>query len=263
MVARRHGTRARSRPPSGQSLPAAASPPAPPPRPDATAPTDVPGEPLKRLPVRLDPDAPPAPVVPPFPPRDVRAAAIGTADVEAFSVTGEVAFGAMMAVLQRASVNIPELGHVLDAACGFGCVLRHWAVLSDMDLHATDADEAALAWCRANLPFAANAPGAPGGSLPYHSGQFGLVYAISVLGGSVALSQAHATELLRVLRPGGWLYAAAGSWIPSATPDVASSPAEHPLAPVLEQAGQGQLLRVDRTGLPLPPGGSVLLFQKS
>ena len=72
------------------------------------------------------------------------------------------------------------------------------------ELHGTDTDAEAIAWCRDHLParFGVNAELPP---LDYEDSSFDLIYAISVFTHlTEELGLAWAQELARVLRPGGY-----------------------------------------------------------
>src|SRR5262249_9068898 len=98
---------------------------------------------------------------------------------------------------------LEELGGVLDFGCGCGRVLRHLGGLR-ATLAGSDADADAVAWCRANLPFAQVVRNGPRPPLPFDESSFDLAYGLSVLTHLPAtLQRAWATELTRIVRRGG------------------------------------------------------------
>lgn len=93
---------------------------------------------------------------------------------------------------------------ILDFGCGCGRVMRRWAGLSNV--HGCDVSAEAVAWCRANLPFARFATNGPVPPLPYADEAFEFIYALSVFTHLVEGQQrAWMRELRRVLKPGGLL----------------------------------------------------------
>jgi hypothetical protein len=102
---------------------------------------------------------------------------------------------------------VTSLGRVLDFGCGVGRVLRYWGPQPPFELHGADFNPAMIAWCSQSLPFASFSVNPLEGPLAYESGSFGLVYALSVFTHlPVSLQLSWLRELLRVLRPGGYLY---------------------------------------------------------
>jgi SAM-dependent methyltransferase len=105
--------------------------------------------------------------------------------------------------------NLQDFNNVLEFGCGCGRVLRFLYDLPERcHISGTDIDREAIEWCRSNLPrfsFAVNNPFPP---LPYPTGSFDLVYAISVFTHLDEDYQfAWLTELKRVLKPGRILIA--------------------------------------------------------
>ena len=109
------------------------------------------------------------------------------------------------AAVERAGTRLEELGAILDFGCGCGRVVRRLATLPG-DVHGSDFNAAAIAWCEQNLPFARFGDNDLAPPLRYGSESFDLVYALSVLTHlPVDLQHAWVEELSRVLRPGGLL----------------------------------------------------------
>ena len=110
--------------------------------------------------------------------------------------------------LLRAHVpSLRTLEPVLDFGCGCGRVMRHlWAAEPGLRVCGSDINAEQIAWCRAHLPFEAAEVNGPTPPLAFSEGTFGLVYAFSVFTHLTAESQRPwLGELLRVLRPGGYL----------------------------------------------------------
>ena len=137
---------------------------------------------------------------PSLPPRRLMVRVAGTADADWFLRSGRAAYDAIVAHAPHA-----ESDAVLDFGCGCGRVLRYW------DGHAGlvaggDRDAAAVAWCRANLPFARCEVNDLAPPLAFADATFDLVYALSVFTHLTAgLQVAWRDVLARVLRPGGRL----------------------------------------------------------
>jgi SAM-dependent methyltransferase len=143
----------------------------------------------------------------PLPSAEERRLAIGTEDAEAYLTMGRVALADMQAMLKRAGADPAGPRRVLDFGCGLGRVLRHWHDVPGAELHGTDIDAAAILWNRENLGYGVFAMNTLDPRLPYPDGHFDFVYAIAVFNHlPEELQRPWARELLRVLRPGGYLY---------------------------------------------------------
>jgi SAM-dependent methyltransferase len=137
---------------------------------------------------------------PALPPRRLMVRVAGTADADWFLRSGRAAYDAI-----AAHAPLAEIESVLDFGCGCGRVTRYWDTF-DGAVSGGDVSTKAIAWCRANLPFAhfeANRLEPP---LAFVDESFDLVYALSVFTHLTAeLQLAWRDELRRVLRPGGRL----------------------------------------------------------
>jgi SAM-dependent methyltransferase len=141
----------------------------------------------------------------PLPPAKLRIRVAGTPDAVWFLESGRLAENAIRAAVQRTGTSLEELPAILDFGCGCGRVVRRLAKLPG-DVHGSDFDARAIAWCRKNLPFARFDHNDLAPPLRHSSESFDLVYALSVLTHlPVDLQQAWMQELTRVLRPGGLL----------------------------------------------------------
>jgi len=68
----------------------------------------------------------PAPDKLPIPPARFRIKVTGTADIDWFLTSGELAFNSMVTVLSWRNIDLENLKSVLDFGCGCGRVLRYW-----------------------------------------------------------------------------------------------------------------------------------------
>jgi SAM-dependent methyltransferase len=108
--------------------------------------------------------------------------------------------------VRKGDLHLGEKPRVLDFGCGCARVLdalgRSWPA---GELVGVDVDAEAIAWCQAHLASTASfvhGPDEP--PLPFASGSFDLVYAVSVFTHlSPARQEVWLDELLRVLAPGG------------------------------------------------------------
>lgn len=139
------------------------------------------------------------------PPAQLRVRVAGTADLDWFLEGGRLAAETVREAARRHGRPLDEAGALLDFGCGCGRVLRHWQGLEAV-AHGSDADAAAVEWCRLNLPFARVRTNGAAPPLAYEDAVFDLVYAFSVLTHlPEELQRAWAAELRRLLRPGGLL----------------------------------------------------------
>ena len=109
--------------------------------------------------------------------------------------------------LQHDVPSIRDLEPIFDFGCGCGRVMRHlWAAEPGLRVWGCDINAAQIAWCRANLPFEVVEASGPTPPLRFGDGTFGLAYAFSVFTHLPAeLQQAWLQELIRVVRPGGYI----------------------------------------------------------
>jgi ubiquinone/menaquinone biosynthesis C-methylase UbiE len=108
------------------------------------------------------------------------------------------------ALLARNGIRMDGFGRVLDFGCGPGRVIRYWQHLPG-EVYGSDYNDSAVAWCRRHLPFTFNVNG-PEPPLTYNDEMFDFIYALSVFTHLDGQQQtAWLEELMRVLRPGGYL----------------------------------------------------------
>jgi SAM-dependent methyltransferase len=86
--------------------------------------------------------------------------------------------------------------------------MRHlWAAEPGLRVRGSDINADQVAWCRAHLPFEDAAVNGPTPPLSFPTGTFGLAYAFSVFTHLPAeLQRPWLEELVRVVRPGGYLF---------------------------------------------------------
>jgi SAM-dependent methyltransferase len=140
----------------------------------------------------------------PVPPPRLIVRVAGTPDPRWFIEGGRLAADAIRGALGRQGVDVGDLAGILDFGCGCGRVTRNWAGLNGTRVAGTDMSAAAVAWCRANLPFARFEVNSLEPPLPFEDASFDVAYALSVFTHlPVDLQERWIGELERVTRPGG------------------------------------------------------------
>jgi SAM-dependent methyltransferase len=124
---------------------------------------------------------------------------------QVFRETGRQSVNDLERALSAIGRTLDSYSRALDFGCGCGRILAWLEPLADRcELHGTDIDEAAIAWCRRHLPFADFVTAGHEPPLPYPDEHFDLVFNHSVL---THLDERHQdlwlAELRRVTRPGG------------------------------------------------------------
>jgi SAM-dependent methyltransferase len=142
----------------------------------------------------------------PVPPPQLIVQVAGTADADWFLRSGRLAAGSVRAALWRQGRRIEDLEAILDFGCGCGRVMRNWIALRTTDAFGSDMNEAAVEWCRRNLPFASFETNGLAPPLVFDTASFDLVYALSVFTHlPEELQLLWMRELQRVVKPGGFL----------------------------------------------------------
>jgi SAM-dependent methyltransferase len=130
----------------------------------------------------------------------------GNTDVGWFLASGKLAAQSLRDILRKNNIDIGSFEAILDFGCGVGRVLRHLRVLTGARLFGCDYNGNLIAWCRINLSFADFSINQLDGKLLYDRHSFDFIYALSVF---THLTEAQnifwINELMRVLRPGGYL----------------------------------------------------------
>jgi SAM-dependent methyltransferase len=136
----------------------------------------------------------------PVPPPELIVRVAGTPDVGWFLESGRLGYESV-----RSHVPAGELESVLDFGCGCGRVTRYWREFRG-EVAGSDLSPEAIAWCRANLPFARFELNGLEPPLAFEAASFDLVYGLSVFTHlAVDTQRRWLDELRRVLRPGGYL----------------------------------------------------------
>jgi len=141
----------------------------------------------------------------PLPPRRLMIRVAGTPDHDWFLRSGRISADIVRDAAARHGLPLESVGSLLDFGCGCGRVTRWWHDL-DAEVHGSDVDTRAVAWCQANLGFGHFASNDLAPPLRYADSTFDLVHAFSVLTHlTEELQRPWLDELRRVLRPGGLL----------------------------------------------------------
>ena len=141
----------------------------------------------------------------PAPPASLVRLTTGTFSLAWMFQSGVLAASSIVTALEKNGVRLESLGRVLDFGCGCGRVVRHWSGLN-AEVYGCDYNPRPVNWCRRKLPFARFATNGLHPPLPYTSGQFDLVYALSVFTHlPEPLAFAWMREMERVLKPDGLL----------------------------------------------------------
>jgi len=145
----------------------------------------------------------------PLPPRSLHELIVGTdrLTIHDYLWIGRGCADILLRLVREHDASLRTLEPALDFGCGCGRVMRHlWAAEPGLRIWGTDINTAQIAWCRAHLPFAAVEVNGPAPPLPFSGTMFGLAYAFSVFTHLPAeLQRPWLLELVRVLRPGGYL----------------------------------------------------------
>ncbi len=148
----------------------------------------------------------------PMPPEELRWRATGERDTGAFLQSGsnDATFLDKEA-LGRDGKSLKNFDTILDLGCGCGRLTRWLRPLADpwATIHGADTDQAAIAWCKANITDAIFTLHGEHPPLPFADNSIDLVLAYSTFTHLDAESQLRwLAELQRILRPGGYLVAA-------------------------------------------------------
>jgi SAM-dependent methyltransferase len=142
----------------------------------------------------------------PLPPAEMVALTIGNRDVSGWLEGGQRVTKAIRKVLRANGIRVRPLLGILDFGCGCGRVIRHWMDVSETGLQGVDYNPYFVDWCSKTLTFAHFQRNGPDEPLGFNGDSFELVYAYSVFTHLDVESQFFwMNELIRVLRPGGFL----------------------------------------------------------
>jgi SAM-dependent methyltransferase len=127
--------------------------------------------------------------------------------LETYLASGARDARAMLDTVTETGAVQEELGRILDFGCAEGRMLRSLHSGPERELWGVDVNAQRIAWAQQHLvPPLRLATTTTAPHLPFADAYFDLVYAISVFTHISDLADAWFLELLRVLRPGGWLY---------------------------------------------------------
>lgn len=130
----------------------------------------------------------------------------GTFNAEWYVESGRRAFEAIWQSLGRRAIDMGQIKDVLDFGCGSGRVIRYWAG-QPARAAGSDYNPELIDWCKKAFPFARFAVNGLAPPLAFENESFDLVYALSVFTHLAEEKQfAWMKELLRVTRPGGYLF---------------------------------------------------------
>lgn len=139
----------------------------------------------------------------PVPPPKLRVRVVGHTDLKMFLEAGRKEREIVGRALEASRID-REPVRILDWGCGCGRILRWWDGLPGLEVNGCDYDPQLVGWVNENLPFAEARVNQLEPPLPYESGSFDFVYAISVFTHlTEALAIDWMEEILRVLAPGG------------------------------------------------------------
>ena len=143
----------------------------------------------------------------PMPSPRLRFLVSGTEDEEIFTTLGRNGFDAIQSCLQRNHIGPSSIKDVLDFGCGCGRVTRYWSGQAGVTVSGTDIAAEAIEWASANLPFASFSVNLGTPPLHYPDSSLDFIYSLSVFTHlPETLQKSWFAELVRVLRPGGFLY---------------------------------------------------------
>jgi SAM-dependent methyltransferase len=143
----------------------------------------------------------------PLPPPRLIYLVTGQYKIQPFLANGALGSKCIRGILAKHGLDIEAFQSILDFGCGCGRIMRYWSKLPHGRLYGTDYNPSLIQWCRRTLPFARFSVNPFHGPFEYEKEQFDFAYAISVLTHlTVTEQQFWMNELLRVLRPGGYLY---------------------------------------------------------
>ena len=143
-----------------------------------------------------------------FPPSHLRVLVDAGSPPAVFELTARRDIARILAALMRTGPAYDEIGSLLDFGCGVGRVLAR--LPEGPSLHGTDTNRRLVRWCQVNVPRTTTVRHGRKPPLPLPPAVFDVVIALSVFTHLPdAYARAWASELRRVLRPGGRLLVSA------------------------------------------------------
>lgn len=144
---------------------------------------------------------------PPIPPGDLIYLVAGHRKAKAFLEGGNLACNAIRDILKKNRLDVEQFESVLDFGCGVGRIIRHWNNTRGPAWHGSDYNPLLIEWCKDHLKSAEFRTNTLSAQLPYASESFNFIYTFSVFTHlDETLQHSWIKELLRVLKPGGYLY---------------------------------------------------------
>lgn len=142
----------------------------------------------------------------PIPPPSLCFTVSANYDIEYFLRTGFQGAESIKEMLARNGKPINDFSEILDFGCGCGRITRHWKELTKSNITGSDINPTLIRWAQKNLNFADFITNGISDVLPFDSGSFDYVYAVSVFTHLSEKLQKHwMGELTRVLKSGGVL----------------------------------------------------------
>jgi SAM-dependent methyltransferase len=143
----------------------------------------------------------------PIPPADLIYLVAGHRSAKTFLEGGRLACNAIREILRKNQLDVEEFASVLDFGCGVGRIIRHWTNTRGPAWHGTDYNPQLIEWCKDHLKYAEFRINTLSAQLPYASESFDFIYSFSVFTHlDETLQHSWLNELLRVLKPGGYIY---------------------------------------------------------
>ena len=140
----------------------------------------------------------------PLPPMVLTTSVAGCPDPIWFLESGKAGAHCIRDVLARFGTDLDRFNRILDFGCGCGRVIRHLPYLTRATIFGSDVNGRAVRWCQENLGFGRFVRNGLEPPMPFESNAFDLVYSFSVFTHlPEALQHVWASEISRVLRPGG------------------------------------------------------------
>lgn len=113
----------------------------------------------------------------------------------------------MFRLLEESGVKMDSFASILDFGCGCGRIIRYLPQYTSAKLYGCDYNPELISWCSKNLTFAEFRQNELAPPLSYSGESFDLIYARSVFTHlDEHLQKLWMAELLRMLKPGGYLY---------------------------------------------------------
>ncbi len=141
-----------------------------------------------------------------IPPLSLIVLVTGKPDIRLFLETGRLAVSSIRETLMKQGLRPEDFTSMLDFGCGCGRVTRYWKDLANTTICGADYNDRLLGWCKGYLDFGLFQRNSLYPPLEYNESSFDFIYALSVFTHLTQdLQVAWMNELVRILRPGGYL----------------------------------------------------------